>query len=353
MLPADELKTAFKTHNGQYQFRVMPFGLTNAPATFQCVMNSLFAPFVRKFVLVFMDDILVYSKSLEEHLQHLHQVFQVLKDNRLYAKLSKCSFAQAQLEYLGHIISDKGVATDPAKTQAMLQWPVPVNVTELRGFLGLTGYYRKFVKGYGVLAKPLTLLLQKQGFCWTTEAQQAFDLLKQAMSSTPVLALPDFTKSFWIETDACDIGIGAVLVQEGHPVAYYSKALSVNNRKLSIYEKEFLAIMMAVDRWRQYLSRGPFIIKTDHKSLCNLEDQVLHTDLQKKAMTRLVGLNFSFQYKKGEENKVADALSRVGHAFSLYAISAGVPIWIQEVVNSYAVDNKAQSSTPRVSCDRH
>ena len=171
----------------------------------------------------------------------------------------------------------------------------------------------------------------------------AFESLKQAMSKTPVLAIPDFTKPFCIETDACATGIGAVLLQEGHPVAYYSKALSVNNKKLSIYEKEFLAIMMAVDRWRQYLSRGPFVIKTDHKSLCHLEDQVLHTDLQKKAMTRLVGLNFTFQYKKGEDNKVADALSRVGHVFSLHAVSAGVPVWIQEILNSYAVDTTAQA----------
>jgi hypothetical protein len=187
------------------------------------------------------------------------------------------------------------------------------------------------------------MLLQKQGFGWSEEAQRAFQQLKEAMSNTPVLALPDFDKSFCIETDACATGIGAVLMQEGHPIAYYSKALSVNNIKLSIYEKEFLEIMMAIDRWHCYVSKGPFVIRTDQKSLCHLQDQVLVTNLQKKAMTRLVGLNFTFQYKKWEGNKVAYALSRVGHAFSLYAVSAGIPLWLQEVVNSYAVDPKAQN----------
>ena len=171
---------------------------------------------------------------------------------------------------MGHIISDKGVATDPAKTELMLQWPVPTNVTELRGFLGLTGYYRKFVRNYGLMAKPLTALLKKQAFAWSESAQQAFQLLKQAMSDTPVLALPNFEKTFTVETDACNTGVGAVLSQEGHPVAYYSKALGVNSQKKSIYEKEFLAIMMAIDRWRSYLVRAPFVIKTDHQSLCHL-----------------------------------------------------------------------------------
>jgi hypothetical protein len=211
-----------------------------------------------------MDDILVYSKYLTEHVQHLRLVFQLLQEHQFFVKLSKCSFAQFQLEYLGHIISDQGVATDPEKTKVMLAWLVPTSATKLRGFLGLTGYYRKFVKGYGILAKPLTVLLQKQAFVWTSEAQAAFDQLKQAMSCTPVLAMLDFSKPFCIETDACATGIGAVLLQAGHPIAYYSKALSVNNKKLSIYEKEFLAIMMVVDRWRPYLSRGPFVIKTDH-----------------------------------------------------------------------------------------
>ena len=326
MKEEDEFKTAFKTHHGQFQFRVMPFGLATAPGTFQCVMNFLFAGPNRKFVRVFMDDILIFSFTLEEHLEHLQSVFDILKENQLCVKESKCVFAQNSLEYLGHIISDQGVATDPVKTEAMLKWPVPTNVTELRGFLGLTGYYRKFVRNYGMLARPLTSLLKKQSFVWIEAAQQAFQLLKQAMVNTPVLALPDFNKTFTVEIDACNTGVGAVLSQEDHPVAFYSKALGVNNQKKSIYEKEFLAIMMAIDRWRSYLSRAPFVIKTDHQSLCHLGDQNLTSDLQRKAMTKLVGLQFTIQYKKGVENSAVDALSRVAHLLQVQHVSTSKPV---------------------------
>lgn len=196
MVEDDEPKTAFKTHHGLFQFRV-PFGLTNAPATFQCVMNSIFAHLVRKCVLVFMDDILVYSSSMAEHTNHLRAVLEILRNNQLYGKLSKCTFAKSQLDYLGHIISDQGVATGPSKTEAMINWPVPATFTDLRGFLGLMGYYRRFVHRYGILAKPLTVLLQQKSFQWTSQAQQAFDKLKAAMSSTPVLGIPDSSRPFF------------------------------------------------------------------------------------------------------------------------------------------------------------
>jgi hypothetical protein len=342
MLLGDEYKTAFKTHHGHYQFRVMPFGLTNAPATFQCLMNDILAPFLRKFVLVFLDDILIYSPTLESHVTHLTQVLGKLREHQLYLKRSKCSFEQNQLEYLGHIISDQGVATDPSKTSAMYKWPVPTTITELRGFLGLTGYYRRFVRNYGVLARPLTNLLKKKQLVWTAEAQQAFVHLKEAMISTPVLGLPDFSAPFIVETDACDTGIGAVLIQHDKPLAFLSKALGPTHKHLSIYEKEFLALIMAVERWRSYLQLQEFLIRTDHKSLAYLTEQNLHSDMQRKAMARLMGLKFKVIYRQGKENVVADALSRVGHLMALQSVSLSQPMWLQEVSNSYLTDAVAQ-----------
>lgn len=262
--------------------------------------------------MVFLDDILIYSPTLESHVQHVRQVLSKLREHQLYMKSSKCTFAKSQLDYLGHIISADGVATDPDKTAAMVTWPVPSSVTELRGFLGLTGYYKRFVKNYGLLAKPLTQLLKKKQFQWTTEAQDSFESLKQAMVSTPVLALPNSDKPFVIDTDASDIGIGAVLMQDQQSVAFMSKALGPTHQKMPIYEKEFLAVIMVVEKWRPYLQRQEFIIRTDHRSLAYLNDQNLHSDMQRKAMARLMGLQFRVVYRKGKDNEAADALSRVG-----------------------------------------
>jgi hypothetical protein len=215
-------------------------------------------------------------------------------------------------------------------------------MTELRAFLGLTGYYRKFVKNYGIISKPLTHVLRFKHFQWSAQAQEAFDNLKVAMSSTPVLALPDFQKQFQVETDACAEGIGAVLMQQGQPIAYLSKALGEKHKHMSIYEKEFLALIMAVEKWRPYLQRQEFQILTDHRSLSYLNEQNLHSEMQRKAMTRLMGLQFKIIYRKGKENLAADALSRVAHMMALQAVSQVQPQWIQEVLNSYATDPHAQ-----------
>lgn len=247
--PTDTHKTAFKTHSGLYEFLVMPFGLTNAPATFQSVMNLIFAHLLRKGVLVFMDDILIYSSTLSEHISLLEQVFEILRQQKFYVKLSKCSFAQQEVEYLGHTISAKGVSTENAKIQAVQNWPLPKNLKDLRGFLGLTGYYRRFIRHYGIISKPLSDMLKKGvAFVWSTSANTTFEQLKKALVEAPVLALPDFDKTFVLETDASEVGFGAVLMQDSHPIAYLSKAVSGKNQALSIYEKECLAIILAVEQ---------------------------------------------------------------------------------------------------------
>ena len=224
--PGDEYKTAFRTHSGLYEFTVMSFCLTNAPPSFQSIMNKVFAPLLRHSVLIFMDDILIYSATLEEHILHLQQVLEIIQDNQFYIKLSKCIFAQQQLEYLGHLVTSQGVATKPSKIQAVAQWPTPSTIKQLRGFLGLTGYYRRFNKQYGMISHPLTQLLKKGvSFQWTQQCQEAFDLLKQALVQAPLLTVPNFSKQFVVETDASDCGLGAVLMRDNHPISYLSKAL--------------------------------------------------------------------------------------------------------------------------------
>jgi hypothetical protein len=340
MKAGEEYKTAFQTHTGHYEYKVMSFGLTGAPATFQGAMNATLQSVLRKFALVFFDDILIYSPDLESHLDHIKQVLSLLQRHQWQVKLSKCSFAQQQLTYLGHIISGAGVSTDPSKVQEVVDWAIPTTPKKLRGFLGLAGYYRKFVKGFGIISKPLTQLLRKGvPYKWSAETDKAFQTLKQALVTAPVLALPDFNQPFTVETDASDSGIGAVLSQGGHPIAFISKALGPRTKGLSTYEKECLAILMAVEHWRSYLQIGEFTILTDHNSLMHLSDQRLHTPWQHKAFTKLLGLSYKICYRKGSTNAAADALSRKFQDESeLNLVSSCTPTWLLDVAKGYETD---------------
>ena len=227
----------------------MPFGLTNAPATFQAAMNELFQPFLRKFILVFFDDILIYSRTWKDNLEHLSLVLTILEENKFYAKRSKCTFGKEEVDYLGHKISKEGVQVDPSKIKAIMEWPKPGNISKLRDFLGLTGYYRRFVKNYTHKTAPLTNLLKKNSFQWNSEAEFFFKTLKCMMSSTPVLAKPNFTKPFVVECDTSIFILQAILMQEGHPIAFESRKLNKRESLKSTYDKEMLAIIHALTKW--------------------------------------------------------------------------------------------------------
>ena len=257
------------------------------------------------------------------------------------------------MEYLGHIVSCEGVKTNPKKVMAMQQWPTPTCVKALRGFLGLMGYYRKFIRNYGFIAAPLTNLLRKDAFKRTVEVDFAFQHLKAAVMNPPVLALPDFSKPFIIECDASGVGIGAVLMQGQRPIAFHSQALKGRSLHLSTYKNEFLALVTAVKRWKPRLLGKPFIIKTDHQCLKFLLEQKIGTPTQQKWISKLLGYAFVVEYNKGQDNKVADALSRLGCSFDevanpnahLFLISFPGITWIEELQQTYLNDEVSQVTT--------
>jgi hypothetical protein len=253
MHPDDIKKMSFCTHQGHFEFTVMPFGLTNAPAMFQSLMNEILASYIRKFVLVFFYDILIYSSTWVDHLQHVKIVFEIIRSHHLFLKKSKCVFWSSSVTYLGHIISSAGVALDPDKVAAVESWPPPQTLRALQGFLGLTGYYQKIIAQYGDITRPLTGLLNRDAFRWSTEADGAFLALKKALMSAPLLQLLNFSKSFIVECDASGSGFGAVFHQGDGPIAFFSRAVAAHHAKLSSYERELIGLVKAVLHWRPYL----------------------------------------------------------------------------------------------------
>ncbi|XP_035838246.1 uncharacterized protein LOC118485856 [Helianthus annuus] len=307
----DVPKTAFRTRYGHYEFLVMPFGLTNAPAVFMDLMNRVFHQFLDKFVIVFIDDILVYSKSREEHEAHLHIVLGTLRHEKLYAKFSKCDFWLSQVSFLGHVISAEGIMVDPTKVEAITKWPRPTSVTEIRSFLGLAGYYRRFVEKFSVIALPLTKLLRKGvKYSWNEEQEKSFEELKKRLVSSPILALPSGSGGYQVYSDASKKGLGCVLMQHGKVIAYASRQLKPYEVNYPTHDLELAAVVFALKIWRHYLYGERCDIFTDHKSLKYIFTQKELNMRQRRWLELLKDYDANIQYHPGKANVVADALSR-------------------------------------------
>jgi hypothetical protein len=252
--PSDIPKTAFITKYGLYEFMVMSFGLTNAPAYFMYLMNNVFMEYLDKFVVVFIDDILIYSQNKQEHEEHLRKELQRLRDCQLYAKLSKCEFWISEVLFLGHIIKRDGLAVDPKKVAAILDWKAPKDVRGIKSFIGMAGYYRCFIEGFSKIARPMTALLAKKvEFKWTSACQESFEMLKQKLTTALVLVLPDVHKPFLVYCDASYTGLGCVLMQEGKVVAYSSRQLKVHEKNYPTHDLELAAVVHALKTRRHYL----------------------------------------------------------------------------------------------------
>ena len=307
----DVPKTAFRTRYGHYEFLVMPFGLTNAPAAFMDLMNRVFHPYLDQFVVVFIDDILVYSKDAQEHEHHLRIVLQTLRENQLFAKLSKCDFWLKEVSFLGHIVSAEGIRVDPVRIEAIVYWKPPRNVTEVRSFLGLAGYYRRFVQGFSVIASSLTRLLRKGvKFEWDDKCQSSFERLKEILVEAPVLIQPTSGRDYTVYSDASRIGLGCVLMQDGKVVAYASRQLMPHEQNYPTHDLELAAVVFALKIWRHYLYGEKCRIFTDHKSLKYLLTQNDLNLRQRRWLELLKDYDCIIDYHLGKANVVADALSR-------------------------------------------
>ena len=306
--------TAFRTMHGLFEYLVLPFGLTNAPASFMNLMNTVLHEHINDFVIAYLDDILIFSKTAEDHVKHLRIVLKKLRENSLYGKASKCEFAQRSVEYLGHIVSEKGVSPEHSKVKSIMEWPTPRNRTDIQSFLGLVNFYRRFLKDAATTAKPLTVLTGKTLFKWGPEESEAFNQLKSLMSKAPILRMFDPNLPIFVSTDASQVGIGAVLEQESEgvrrPVAFYSRSLNIHEQRYVIRERELLSIVAAIRHWRAYLYGQKFTVLNDHASLKYLETQHKLNDRQVRWLQLLAQYHFAIVPVSGAANAVADALSR-------------------------------------------
>jgi hypothetical protein len=289
----------------------MPFGLTNAPAFFMNLMNKVFMEELDKFVVVFIDDILIYSKNREDHKRHLRIVLGRLRAHQLYAKLRKCEFWLEKIAFLGHILTAEGIEVDPSKVEAVSKWKQPSNVSEVRSFLGMVGYYRRFIKGFSSIARPMTELIKKDNkFVWTPKCEESFQIIKEKLTTAPVLTLPDIHQDFVVFCDASRQGLGCVLMQNEKVIAYASRLLKPHEQNYPTHDLELAAIVHALKIWRHYLIGNKCHIFTDHKSLKYIftqSDLNLH---QRRWLELIKDYDLEIHYHPRKANVVADALSR-------------------------------------------
>ncbi|GJT89606.1 reverse transcriptase domain-containing protein [Tanacetum coccineum] len=307
----DISKTAFRTRYGHFEFTVMPFGLTNAPAIFMDLMNRVCKPFLDKFVIVFIDDILIYSKTKEDHEVHLGSVLELLRKEKLYAKFSKCEFWLQEVHFLGHVVNQNGIHVDPSKIEAVKNWKTPTTPSEIQSFLGLAGYYRRFIANFSKIVKPLTTLTQKnQKYVWGEEQENAFQTLKNNLCDAPILTLPDGVEDLVVYCDASNQGLGCVLMQRGKVIAYASRQLKIHEKNYTTHDLELGAVVFALKTWRHYLYGTKSVIYTDHKSLQHIFDQKELNMRQRRWIELFSDYECEIRYHPGKANVVADALSR-------------------------------------------
>ena len=344
-------RTAFCTPNGLFEFKVLPFGLCNAPSTFQRLMDLILTGLQWSSCLVYLDDVIILGKNFADHVHNIQLVLHRIKDAGLKLQPTKCHFFRKAVSYLGHIVSEQGVAVDPGKVEKIKLWPLPTSAREVQQFLGLANYYRRYIKGYAEIAKPLHKLTERNTpFKWTLVCENAFSTLRSKLTTTPVLAYPDFNQQFILDTDASNAAIGAVLSQIGddgqeHVIAYGSRLLTKSERQYSVTRRELLAVVVFTKYFRPYLLGRSFVLRTDHGSLQWLFNFKDPEGQVARWLEALQELNFEIVHRNGRSHNNADALSRIpyrqcGQPTEELPAAQNTPIGVTTVTGQKSLDIK-------------